>query len=337
MAEVALGAVAFAHQLAVHANDLRRNRNFNRKEAPEAIDQLVGDINTLYNILAFIRIEKAICNVFHASYATRLTAISTDIGTLVVKLRGAERRRWDRVKYTYSRGIKDEIDKVRRNVRDVRDKLHLDISFINLQMRTAQLVLEAGPSSAIGQTSESSAATGNEIVGPEDPRSLEQPLLQRVSWAEPPRCLTGECRCSCHNATNWRSFGRYWGIESVPLSILFRRCDNEWCSSRDTRLSIRLSLSKFGIPFAIIGQVGPSSIRPALKVQRTVKYTSPVFEALWYFREGIETFQTVKESLMELHRTDGTFNGHIDPSGRDCFDVILMPSYAHRPALKMIR
>ncbi len=90
-----------------------------------------------------------------------------------------------------------------------------------------------------------------------------------------------------------------------------------------------ISLSNLGIPWALnlaldLGlEVGRFSLRPALSVQRVMKYTSPGFLALWKLSKGIINWEEAEGQFRELYRSDPTFPAHTDPGGLGYLQVEL--------------
>jgi hypothetical protein len=140
-----------------------------------------------------------------------------------------------------------------------------------------------------------------------------------------PTCGLRRCHCSCH-ATE-AAFGRFWNLEYTTRSRLLRKCDYAKCSTRRGIWKFRLSFSQYGLPWAVIGgleflsQAGSYSIRPALQVQRVVRYTSPGFETLFSLRYGEISLQETERRFRSLARSDPTFRTHEDPSGTSYVQV----------------
>lgn len=138
-------------------------------------------------------------------------------------------------------------------------------------------------------------------------------------------CSVRHCHCSCH--TTGSSSGRFWGFQYTPFSSIWRYCDNAQCSARRYRWNLRIALTQYGIPltvitgFELISGEGNYSLRPALSVQRTVRYTSPGFETLECFHHGLLDAEDVKRKFLELYRADPSLKNHVNPAGRDYVQV----------------
>jgi hypothetical protein len=71
----------------------------------------------------------------------------------------------------------------------------------------------------------------------------------------------------------------------------------------------------------LIAGAGMYSLRPALSTERVVKYTSPGFEALARFQDGLLTLSEVQDKFRELKRCDLSLNQHIHPGGHNYVQV----------------
>jgi len=145
------------------------------------------------------------------------------------------------------------------------------------------------------------------------------------------RCGTRHCGSLCHLTGN--KAGRFWFLEYTPLSILLTRPDNGNCESGQFCLSLRLALSNYGIPFALIAGLNITSdptgvtLRPSLRTERTVKYTSPGFETLVRLKHDNITVDEAKRRFIKLFRSDSSFKDHRDPSGKGYLQVTHLLSY----------
>ena len=134
-----------------------------------------------------------------------------------------------------------------------------------------------------------------------------------------PRCDVRQCHCSCH-ATASRTWGT-WAIRHTPLSAFTRACDHSNCSARRYQFYIRVQLSRWGIPFAMVvggeiiaGATG-YTLRPSLQTQRVVEETSRGFQALLDLEESYITCDEAKSIFQEIHQSDPTFKHHVGPDG----------------------
>lgn len=75
----------------------------------------------------------------------------------------------------------------------------------------------------------------------------------------------------------------------------------------------------------LLSQAGRYGIRPALQVQRVVRYTSEGFLALFRCFHREISIEDCQDRLRSLARADPTFIHHVDPSGRNYVQVRAMP------------
>jgi hypothetical protein len=152
-----------------------------------------------------------------------------------------------------------------------------------------------------------------------------QVILRRTSRRQ--RCGQRHCDCLCH-MTGEKS-GQFWSLEYTPLSIFLSKPENGHCGSRQFCLSFRLALSNYGIPYAVVAGLNfkssaiGSGLYPALRTERIVKYTSPVFETLYRLRHHLISFEDAQTKFVELYRSDPSLKNHRDPSGQSYLQVIL--------------
>lgn len=66
---------------------------------------------------------------------------------------------------------------------------------------------------------------------------------------------------------------------------------------------------------------GRYALRPALTIERVVKYTSPGFEALWRFQQGSMSLLETQERYRELIKSDPSMRQHVNPGGRNYVQV----------------
>ncbi len=104
-------------------------------------------------------------------------------------------------------------------------------------------------------------------------------------------------------------------------------CDNAACTARRHRIQFRAALSQMGISWAVIlgldltFEMGQFILRPGLKLERVVKYTSQGFETLWKLSKGKLSWDDAEARFRELHHTDQTFCSQVDPKGHGYLQV----------------
>lgn len=130
-------------------------------------------------------------------------------------------------------------------------------------------------------------------------------------------CGVRHCHCACHTTKT------FWAFRYTPLGAILRSCDHDSCNARRYQFSIRMHLSRLGIPVCmvvggeLITGVAGMSLKPLFgPVQRVVRATSIGFRTLARLENGDIDMQEAKETLRQLHRSDPTFGLHVNPRGR---------------------
>lgn len=190
-------------------------------------------------------------------------------------------------------------------------------------------------SAALAATGKDEQSTEVDVAVRAQSDPTEQDAIVSVAEAlakvNAPACSVRHCCCSCHLTGN--IFGRFWGLEYTPLSVLLRKCNNEWCTSRRVRCNIRLAFSKYGIPWAVtagldfISEAGGCAIRPALQMQKIVNYTSPGFEILWLCKNFQISLSEARMKFTELYRSDPSLKHHVNPAGKSYTQVEFLTSF----------
>lgn len=154
---------------------------------------------------------------------------------------------------------------------------------------------------------------------PNDQRGASAEMAMR-SVIRRPRiayCAVRHCHCSCHATQT------FWAFRYSPLGAIMMACDRESCNARSHQFSIQVQISRLGIPLSmvvggeLITGVAGMSIKPLFgPVQRVVKATSIGFRTLARLENDDIDLQEAKETLRQLHRSDPTFQLHVNPQGR---------------------
>ncbi|KAK4121634.1 hypothetical protein N657DRAFT_647819 [Parathielavia appendiculata] len=174
--------------------------------------------------------------------------------------------------------------------------------------------------------------------------SVPERQTRRISRAKKHQhCGPRHCDCLCHLTA--KTSGRVWGLEYTPLSIFLKKPVTRKCCSSQFCLNLRLALSSYGIPLAIIAGLNITAdamghtIRPVLKTERIVKYTSPGFETLVRSARGDISLAQAQAKFFELYRSDPTFKYHRDPSGQSYVQHLLKYPWGcrSRDQLKLLR
>jgi hypothetical protein len=133
--------------------------------------------------------------------------------------------------------------------------------------------------------------------------------------------------------------------------LSFDGCNLDACNSRRYALSLRLALSQYGIPLAILPSLQliidrhcRLQVPPSLQMQRTCKYTSEGFCVLYMLEHGFPTFERNRsdrqiaarfltyqqDKLAEIKQLfhDGTVSHlDVDPSGATWLEASLYVLY----------
>jgi hypothetical protein len=119
--------------------------------------------------------------------------------------------------------------------------------------------------------------------------ALDTNITQKYCWERRGGCA---CRCHCTSAYS----GSFISLVYQGFSPL-KRCNEDTCNSRRYVLNLRLALSRLGLPLAILPSLQliidrdcRPQILPSLQMQRTCKYTSRGFHALYLLEYGFSTF-----------------------------------------------
>lgn len=139
--------------------------------------------------------------------------------------------------------------------------------------------------------------------------------------------------CSCHLTG---VSGRFWFLQYTSLSMFMGRPGGRASGCGCTGLRLRLALSKYGVPVAIVAGIGLMvdgsgfSLQPSLRVERIVKYTSPGFETIWRLKRGLVSLPEARTRFIELYRSDSSLRHHKDPSGNSYIKVSYHLQRFHR-------
>ena len=210
----------------------------------------------------------------------------------------------------------------RQQIQSSRDETALSVSSPVQESTSVALVATDND----GQSTKVDIDSGTESDPAEQSTAIS--LAGAFSRVNAPACSVRHCCCSCHLTGNISA--RFWGLEYTPLSVLLRKCDNERCTSRHLRYNLRLALSKYGIPWAVAAgldflfEAGGYSIRPALRMERIVTYTSPGFETLWRCQNSLISSSQARTTFVKLYRSDPSLERHVNPAGKSYIQVTLL-------------
>jgi hypothetical protein len=207
-----------------------------------------------------------------------------------------------------------------------------------------QQLQTSGATIVTHRTDSSLGEPGDAATIQESAITIEQAVIETTSAREEQsqvivratnrhRCGQRHCDCLCHLTE--RKSGRFWFLEYTPLSVLLKKPENGRCGSSQFSLNFRLALSNYGIPLAIVAGLNITAdaigftLRPALRTERIVKYTSPGFETLSRLENCNISFGEAQTKFVELYRSDPSFIYHRDPSGQNYLQVTPSSSALH--------
>ncbi|KAK2020432.1 ankyrin [Colletotrichum zoysiae] len=346
---VASGIAGFASLLIQISAGIKKLRDIlnNAEQAPAELEQLVSELVFLQHLMegakglspdpAFEHCE-ATCGLFVQGLDRLYQKLLTDSE----KLKGPK--------------MVKTLMAFRHWKRDVEDLLRsIQAAKINLLLltshRTSQCLSEMMLVNQLHNMSTQlsiSATASDSAVAPRAPAASTSlspgslaPATSSLDMAVPrPRargnCLSRYCPCSCHRTE--KASRRFWALEYSPLTVFQQGCDVPSCNAAKYGGSFRIALSQLGvrwaaaIQFYIVAESGKFSMRPCFDMERIVPYTSPGFELIWTFENGLIEFEEARTGLLDLQRTDPTFPTHVNPGGKSYIEVILQRSWQTRLA-----
>ncbi|KAL7622449.1 hypothetical protein AAE478_007954 [Parahypoxylon ruwenzoriense] len=336
------GIASFALQISGTIQALRRIKN---GEAAEDLNLLSDRLEILHDILhrleAFEEHSAVSATIKHCQQ--RYSRIEGVLAKLLAKFPGDAtdpKYRLKRLKIALSRQVREDVRDIRDSVNDVILQLHLSFqSEIQLSPSPGSETLADVDGPSRRSPDGGSIAICDRALEDQsfDSRHENRPAQGKPAAkgtaislggkSRPHVCGTRHCNCSCHLTK--KVSGRFWSLDYTPLSIFFSRHNTRQCDSSRLRLILRLALSRYGIPKAVVlgldlvSAVGGFSLQPGLKVQSIVNYTSPGFETLWRCKNGIMSLENACMKFTELYRTDPTLKDHRNPSGNSYIRELL--------------
>lgn len=148
---------------------------------------------------------------------------------------------------------------------------------------------------------------------------------QRDGIVSSSACYAGNCACRCHRTSKIST--RFWSIEYSLLSTMFASCDRVQCKARVYRQSCWVTLSRLGIPLALVAglecgrSVNGYQISPSLYFTPVVPYTSPGFQVLWKAEKGLISSSEAEAELHELFIDRKASVRDVDPAGDGWLEV----------------
>ncbi|CEL11003.1 hypothetical protein ASPCAL14110 [Aspergillus calidoustus] len=338
-----IGLAAFVVQISGNLGRLRQTRDFVPNKAAAEVGFLIGRLEFLCQILLSLDdfqghriVELAIS---HCQFV--YSSVEATVDRIVVRLSKIEGSKMSAVRKAGD--LKDEIsvasEKVDFIINELNCALTRDLHRIvamDLPQTAAALAFSCTPQRATAlKLSEPETACGSSLIRAttmtsEQTCPLTSPIIVRRTNLR--NCIDKHCHSSCHLTHN--ASRQLWGFEYTPLSIVLRPCDNTRCTGRRYRWNLRLSLTRYGFPIAVIAGLefvsaaGTYALRPALTAQGVVRYTSPGFQTPWLFERGLISLQEAKQRFLELRKADPSMRYHMNPAGCGYVQELML-SYAN--------
>ncbi|KAL2867489.1 ankyrin repeat domain-containing protein [Aspergillus lucknowensis] len=349
-----IGAAAFALQVSETIRRLRDIREYNHSKAGDELRSLVKRLERLREVLLFLETVQTskLVDLAVENCQQEYSSVDTTIQRMGEKLSRLSGKKLQSARH--GEGIKNQLRDVKRRLDSVILELTCTIALDSqrLTQSLAQDMALVASSSVVNSTMIPNTRRQNSLLRPQETIIAEPPLPHPASVSclvNPSRrrqvvdCAIRHCHCSCH----WtqRRSTPFWAFEYTPLLTFFEKCSNSKCTATRYRWSLQFTLSRYGIPFKVnaafdfITGAGSYSLRPALSIERVVKYTSPGFEALWRFQRGLLSLREVQATFRELKRCDPSLNRHINPGGRCYVQELLYygPSQAQADQFKLLK
>jgi hypothetical protein len=267
-----IGIAAFVVQITSTIDRLKTAYEFNQSKANVELDVIVRRLEVLREILLSLEqiqgprfVELAINNC-QLTYSRADTALQQ----VTDKLSYLRDRRWRIARHT-------------AEIRDNLEEASLKLDHVNCDLQLALLA------QGRALTPPAIADSNTAHIIRSSPTSSALPRQKAFD------CTRAHCHCSCHMTR--RSSDRFWFFEYSPMFLWSSSCSTSQCTATRYRWSLQFALSNYKIPFKVhttlefIAQAGMYSLRPALSVQRVVRYTSPGFETLWLSNKATYLFQ----------------------------------------------
>ncbi|BCS21477.1 ankyrin repeat domain-containing protein [Aspergillus puulaauensis] len=310
-----VGIAAFIVQITGNISRLKEIRDYNQNKAGDEIEFLVRRLEFLQNVLVSLQsyegnpiVDIAIKNC-QLEYS-RVDDILQRVAETISRAQADRSKKWKTL--VKPPEIGRDLNIAKERITGVIVDLTCSFTLVLHQTIPSQ-ILAAGAhnSSRITDIESASEAKVSNVVAATTPTESNLGTLTaseniiRPNRRQP--CSVKHCHCSCH--VTGASSGRFWGFEYTPFSTFWRYCDNAQCSARRYRWSLRIALTQYGIPLTVITGLE--------LVSGGVKYTSPGFETLKRFHEGLLDVSEAKRRFLELYRADPSLKHHVNPAGRD--------------------
>ncbi|KAI3319693.1 hypothetical protein HD806DRAFT_508770 [Xylariaceae sp. AK1471] len=333
------GIASFALQLSDTINALRQVKNGEvEKELGllskrlEFIQQILGSLESFEELPA---VSAAITEShrMHEQLEQKLQRLLAKLPPDCTHLKS----RFKTLKLAFSPSLKQDIEKLEDRANAMISQLTLAIALTQVNLSELKSLKQQAHADAVACSrteidNQSTEATDTiqDRQGAHSTDEINKSLGKSVIPTRRDRhhvCGARHCACSCHLTRVISK--RFWGIEFTPISVLLKKPTTSWCDSRWFRFQLRVALSQYGIPRAIILGIdfalssGGITLRPALQTQVIVNYTSPGFEAIWRCKHELISVEDACAKLVALSRSDPTFKYHRDPGGNNYVQKLL--------------
>lgn len=193
---------------------------------------------------------------------------------------------------------------------------------------------EGGPCDpeSIGEPKQDTESSTTTAINPSPKSYQEHRVILSAVKPTSNSCGAQKYGCSCHLTG---VSGRFWFLQYTPLSSFIRKPNDKAPGCSCMSLRLRMALSRFGLPYAIVAGIGfmvdgsGLELRPALRAEKIINYTSPGFETIWRLGNGLISLSEACERFIELHRSNGSLRYDKDPSGKSYIQVSCGLSTAH--------
>ncbi|KAJ3471747.1 hypothetical protein MRS44_001846 [Fusarium solani] len=234
----------------------------------------------------------------------------------------------------------------KQQIRDLREDINEIINILNLAFMAAQCQppsieeltaagnTNADPSQAQegdvhlleheGDAGETEMRT-NTVTNPSSKSHQEHRVVLSMARTSSNVCGARRYDCSCHLTS---VSGRFWFLQYTPLSSFIGKPNDKASGCRCMSLRLRMALSRFGVPYAIVASIGfqvdgPGvELRPALRTERIVNYTSPGFETIWRLENGFISLSDARARFIQLYQSEGPLRDHKDPAGNSYIQTL---------------
>ncbi|CVK94509.1 uncharacterized protein FMAN_03583 [Fusarium mangiferae] len=339
-----IGVAAFALQVSSGIRALRQLQ-LKPEEAHREVTILIEKLTVLHQVVSSLKVWEQYQPVDEIiSHVQRryedIEPILRDLSEKYQIPGVKHRRNWKRVRSFLSEHPKEQIRGVRENINDI-------IMILNLALMAAQCrALSIHHAASVPEESSRSS-----LVQEEDPgyggrkritdlseafsnAAVEKKREPQPAYRNTPSLASSCSRvsgarkydCSCHQA---RIARRFFFLQYTPLSSFLGKLSGRAPGCTCIGLRLRLALSKYGVPRAIVVGIGfmvdetGFELLPTLRTEVIVNYTSPGFETIWRLQKCSISLDEARERFIKLYQSDESFRNHKDPAGNTYIHTLL--------------